>query len=264
MKRFVDKVVAITGGSRGIGAALARRFAEEGAAISICARDENALKKVGAEIEQSGAKAMWMRCDVTKPEDIQAYKDTTLSMFSHLDILINNAGAIVFAPVLETTDEIWDFMMEANLNSARRVTQAFLPSMIARSSGKMIFICSNTAKRAYVNDSAYAASKAGMLQFARTLANEVGRKGIDVFTLCPGLVAETDLGEAVVVDHTNDPNRPFMGNRDEFWKWANGQSPKGIWPSVDQIVDVVTFMASDESSVLHGTAISADHGYTDW
>jgi NAD(P)-dependent dehydrogenase (short-subunit alcohol dehydrogenase family) len=264
MMRFKDKVVAITGGSRGFGAALARRFAEEGAAISICARDENALEKISNEIKQIGAKVLWKKCDVTNPHEIHAYVDATLNKFEHVDILINNAGAIVFAPVLETTDEIWDFMMEANLNSARRVTQAFLPYMLARSSGKIIFISSNSAKRAYVNDSAYAASKAGVLQFARTLANEVGRKGIDVFTLCPGLVAETDLGEAVVIDHMNDPNRPFKGNRDEFWKWANGQSPKGAWPSVKQIVDVVTFMASDSGSVLHGTAISADHGYTDW
>lgn len=264
MMRFKDKVVAITGGSRGFGAALAKRFAEEGASISICARDEDALKRVSDEIKQTGAAVLWLKCDVTKSQDISAYRDATLSKFEHVDILVNNAGAIVFAPILETTDEIWNFMMEANLNSARRITQAFLPSMIARSSGKIIFISSNSAKRAYVNDSAYAASKAGMLQFARTLANEIGRKGIDVFTLCPGLVAETDLGEAVVVDHTNDPNRTFMGDRDAFWKWANSQSPKGVWPSVKQIVDVVTFMASDTGSVLHGTAISADHGYTDW
>jgi NAD(P)-dependent dehydrogenase (short-subunit alcohol dehydrogenase family) len=264
MIRFKDKVVAITGGSRGFGEAIARRFAEEGAVISICARDEDALKKVSDEIEQRGGKVLWTKCDLTKPREIQSFVEATLTEFDHVDILINNAGAIVFAPVLETTDEIWDFMMEANLNSVRRVTQAFLPSMLARSCGKIIFISSNSAKRAYVNDSAYAASKAGVLQFARTLANEVGLKGIDVFTLCPGLVAETELGEAVVVDHMNDPNRPFKGDRDEFWKWANSQSPKGVWPSVKQIVDVVAFMASDSGSVLHGTAISADHGYTDW
>jgi NAD(P)-dependent dehydrogenase (short-subunit alcohol dehydrogenase family) len=262
--RFTDKVVAITGGSRGFGDAFARRFAEEGAALSICARDVQSLKNVAREIEEKSGEVLWIECDVTKPDEIDEFVNATYDRFERVDILINNAGAIVFAPILETTDEIWNFMMDANLNSARWVTQAFLPSMLERGSGKIIFISSNSAKRAYVNDSAYAASKAGMLQFSRTLANEVGKKGIDVFTLCPGLVAETDLGEAVVVDHMNDPNRPFNGDRGKFWEWANSQSPKGVWPTVQQIVDMVVFMASDEATVLHGTAISADHGYTDW
>jgi NAD(P)-dependent dehydrogenase (short-subunit alcohol dehydrogenase family) len=262
--RFADKVVVISGGSRGFGAAFAQYFAEQGASISICAREEQLLQNVARDVEGKDGKILSTKCDVTKPDEIRAFARETFDQFAHVDILINNAGAIVFAPILDTTDEIWNFMMDVNLNSARWMTQAFLPSMLERGSGKIIFISSNSAKRAYVNDSAYAASKAGMLQFARTLANEIGKKGIDVFTLCPGLVAETDLGEAVVVDHMNDPNRPFGGNREKFWVWANGQSPKGVWPSVKQIVDVVAFMASDEGTVLHGTAISADHGYTDW
>jgi NAD(P)-dependent dehydrogenase (short-subunit alcohol dehydrogenase family) len=262
--RFKDKVVAITGASRGFGSAFARQFAAEGAAVSISARDEELLMQVAAEIEERGGKALWVKCDVTDKNDISAFADATLNHFGHVDILINNAGAIVFAPVMETTDEIWNFMMETNLNSARRVTQAFLPSMLERGSGRIVFISSNSAKRAYVNDSAYAASKAGMLQFARTLANEVGKKGIDVFCICPGLVAETDLGEAVVVDHMTDPDRPFGGNRERFWEWANSVSPKGAWPTVKQMVDITTFLASDEATVLHGTAISLDHGYTDW
>ena len=118
--RFKDKVVAITGGSRGFGAALSKRFAEEGAVISICARDKEALKRVSEEIEQSGGNIIWTKCDITKPDDIHAFVEATLTQLGHVDILINNAGAIVFAPVLETTDEIWDFMMEANLNSVRQ------------------------------------------------------------------------------------------------------------------------------------------------
>lgn len=262
--RFTAKVVAITGASRGFGAAFARQFAAEGAVLSLCARDGKALQELASGIAQTGGQALTVECDVTKKEDIVGYARQTFERLGHVDILINNAGAIVFAPVMQTTDEIWDFMMETNLNSARRVTQAFLPSMLERGSGKIIFISSNSAKRAYVNDSAYAASKAGMLQFARTLANEVGKKGIDVFAICPGLVADTDLGDAVVVDHMNDPARPFGGDRKKFWEWANSVSPKGVWPTVKQMVDITTYLASDEATALHGTAISLDHGYTDW
>jgi NAD(P)-dependent dehydrogenase (short-subunit alcohol dehydrogenase family) len=155
-------------------------------------------------------------------------------------------------------------MMEANLNSARRVTQAILPSMLERGSGKVIFMSSNTAKRAFINDVAYACAKAGLLQMAKTLAQEVGTKGIDVFCVCPGLIAETDLGESVVIDHANDPNRPFKGDIDAFWEWANTLSSKGHHPTLKQIVDLVTYLASDEATVLHGTLLSADHGMTDW
>lgn len=262
--RFENKVVAITGGSRGLGAAFARRFAEEGADVSLCARNEEQCRAVASEIEAMGHKALWVVADITQKEDVARYAKETLDTFGHVDILINNAGALAFADFLNTTDEIWDFMIETNLNSARRVTQAFLPSMIERGSGKVIFISSNTAKRAFINDMAYACAKAGLLQMAKTLAQEVGTKGIDVFCLCPGLVAETELGNAVVVDHANDPNRPFGGDVKAFWEWANTLSSKGHHPTIKQIVDVVTFMASDEATVLHGALISADHGFTDW
>ena len=261
---FKGKVVAITGGSRGLGAGFARRFAEEGADISICALQEDRLKKTAAEIAQKGRKALWAVCDVTKKDDIANFARRTLEEFGHVDILINNAGALAFADFLHTTDEIWDYMIDVNLNSARRVTQAFLPSMLDRGSGKVIFMSSNTAKRAFINDMAYACAKGGLLRMAKVLANEVGTKGIDVFCICPGLVAETDLGDMVVVDHANDPNRPFKGDKDAFWKWANTLSSKGHHPTMKQIVDLVTFMASDEATVLHGALISGDHGMTDW
>jgi NAD(P)-dependent dehydrogenase (short-subunit alcohol dehydrogenase family) len=262
--RFKDKVVAITGGSRGLGAALAYRFADEGADISICARNVELMKEVTSEIEGKGRQALFVKADVTDREDVNKYAGETLEKFGHVDILVNNAGALAFADFMSTTDEIWDFMMEANLNSARRVTQAILPSMLDRGSGKVIFISSNTAKRAFINDGAYACAKAGMLQMAKTLAQEVGTRGIDVFCFCPGLIAETDLGDAVVVDHANDPDRPFGGDVDAFWEWANTLSSKGQHPTLKQIVDVTTFLASDEGTVLHGTLLSGDHGMTDW
>jgi NAD(P)-dependent dehydrogenase (short-subunit alcohol dehydrogenase family) len=262
--RFKDKVVAITGGSRGLGEGLAKRFAEEGADISICARNEELCQKVVREIEGKGRQALWVKADITDKSDVQNYVDRTLDKFGHVDILVNNAGALAFADFMSTTDEIWDFMMEANLNSARRVTQAILPSMLERGSGKVIFMSSNTAKRAFINDVAYACAKAGLLQMAKTLAQEVGTKGIDVFCVCPGLIAETDLGESVVIDHANDPNRPFKGDIDAFWEWANTLSSKGHHPTLKQIVDLVTYLASDEATVLHGTLLSADHGMTDW
>ena len=262
--RFQGKVVAITGGSRGLGAELARRFAEEGADISICARNEELLKQVAVDVESKGQKALWVKADVTKKAEVNDFTHKTLDRFGKVDILINNAGALAFASFMNTTDEIWNQMMDANLNSARLVTQAVLPSMLSQGSGKVIFISSNTAKRAFINDMAYACAKAGLLQMAKTLAQELGTKGIDVFCLCPGLISETDLGEAVVLDHANDPNRPFHGDTVAFWEWANTLSSKGHHPTLKQVVDVITYLSSDEATVLHGALLSADHGMTDW
>ncbi len=262
--RFQDKVVAITGGSRGLGAALAYRYTEEGADVAICARDEGLLKKVAAEVEGKGRKALWVKADVTKRPDVENFAKKTVDKYGKVDILVNNAGALAFASFMNTTDEIWDYMIEANLNSARLVTQAVLPSMLSQGSGKVIFISSNTAKRAFINDMAYACAKAGLLQMAKTLAQEVGTKGIDVFCLCPGLISETDLGNSVVVDHATDPNRPFHGDVAAFWEWANTLSSKGHHPTMKQVVDVITYLSSDEATVLHGALLSADHGMTDW
>lgn len=262
--RFENKVVVITGGSRGLGAALARSYSEEGASVSLCATDKERLDEVVAEIRKGGRDALAVHCDVTDKDDIARFKQETLNHFGKIDILINNAGALEFASFIDTTDAIWDKMMEVNLNSARRVTQAFLPGMLERGTGKILFISSNTAKRAFINDMAYAVAKTGLLAMATTLAQEVGTLGIDVYAVCPGLIAETDLGQAVVIDHANDPGRPFDGDVDAFWEWANTLSAKGHHPTLEQIVNVITFLTSDAGTVLHGTTISADHGMTGW
>ena len=184
-------------------------------------------------------------------------------------MLVNNAGALVLAPFLEETDEMWYQMLEANLTSARRVTKAFLPAMLEQGAGRIIFVSSNAAKKGFPHDAGYSVAKAGLMALAKVLAVEYGTKGIDVHTVCPGLVAETDLGEFVVVDHIQN----FEGSREKFWEWANPLSPKGFHPTLDEIVDLVAYLASGSpgSAVLHGTildgrprddALLGQHGMT--
>jgi NAD(P)-dependent dehydrogenase (short-subunit alcohol dehydrogenase family) len=255
-----DQVVVITGASRGLGAGFAKRLAADGANVVLAARNEELLRQVANEIEADGGTALPVRCDVTVQKDIDELVRATLDRFGRVDVLVNNAGALVLAPFLEETDEMWYEMLEANLTSARRATKAFLPTMLEQGAGRIIFVSSNAAKKGFPHDAAYSVAKAGLMALAKVLAVEYGTKGIDVHAVCPGLVAETDLGEFVVVDHIQN----FEGSREKFWEWANPLSPKGFHPTLDEIVDLVAFLASGSpgSAVLHGTVLTADHGMT--
>ncbi len=254
------KVAAITGASRGMGAAFARRFVREGAMVSLASRDMTLLEKLTGELEEGGGRALAVQCDVTKIDAVDRFSAATLEAFGRVDILVNNAGALAFGSFMDESDEQWDEMIDVNLNSARLVTRAFLPSMLDHGGGKVIFMSSNAAKKGFPNDAGYSVAKAGLMALTKVLAVEYGTKGIETFCVHPGLVADTDMGESVVVDHIQRPE--FGGDREKFWEWANPLSPTGFHPSTQEIVDLVTFLASPGSTVLTGTCITADHGFT--
>lgn len=253
-----DKVAVITGASKGLGEGLAHRFAEEGASVVLVARDRDRLAKVADAISGAGGTALAVRCDVTSPADVHELADTVLSRFGRADVLVNNAGALSFGSFLDETDEQWQDMLDVNLNSARLVTRAFLPSMLDAGEGKVVFVSSNAAKKGFPNDAGYSVAKAGLMALTKVLAVEYGTRGIDVHAILPGLIAETELGEAVVEDHVER----FAGTREAFYEWANPLSPKGFHPTVRSIVDVVTFLCTPAAQVLHGQCLTADYGMT--
>src|SRR5262245_23355287 len=254
------KVAAITGGSRGMGAAFARRFAAEGAAVSLIARDGERAQAVVDEIRDAGGEATSIAGDVVDPDAVSRYAAVTLDRFGRVDILVNNAGQLAFGSFLDETDEQWDQMLDVNLNSARLVTRAFLPSMLEQGGGKVIFMSSNAAKKGFPNDAGYSVANAGLMALTKVLAVEYGTRGIETVCVHPGLVAETDMGQSVVADHVQRPE--FGGDQDKFWAWANPLSPTGFHPRVQEIEDLVTFLASPASTVLTGTCLTADHGFT--
>lgn len=255
---LLDKVVVVTGASKGLGEGIARRCAADGATVCLAARNQARLTQVAQEISATGATTLAVTCDVTSREEVQALADNVLARFGRADVLINNAGALAFGSFLEESDEQWQEMLDVNLNSARLVTRAFLPSMLEVESGKVIFLSSNAAKKGFPNDAGYSAAKAGLMALTRVLGVEYGNRGIDVHAVLPGLIAETDLGDAVVEDHV----RRFAGTREAFYEWANPLSPKGYHPSVASIVDLIAFLATPAASVLHGQCLTADYGLT--
>jgi NAD(P)-dependent dehydrogenase (short-subunit alcohol dehydrogenase family) len=254
------KVAAITGASRGMGAAFARRLAAEGAAVSLVARDRSRLDEVVADIEASGAQAIATAGDVTDQAVVQRFATATIERFGRVDIVLNNAGELALGSFLDESDDQWQRMLDVNLNSARLVTRAFLPTMLEGGGGKVIFMSSNAAKKGFANDAGYSVAKAGLMALTRVLAVEYGTRGIETFSVHPGQVAETDMGESVVVDHITRPE--FGGDRDKFWAWANPLSPTGFHPTLKEIEDLVAFLAGPGSTVLTGSCLTADHGFT--
>ena len=254
------KVAAITGASRGMGAAFARRFAREGASVSLIARDAERLRSVAEEIERAGGEALAVAGDVTDAADVARFAAATLERFGRVDVLVNNAGQLAFGSFLEESDEQWQAMLDVNLGSARLVTKAFLPSMLEQGGGKVIFMSSNAAKKGFPNDAGYSVAKAGLMALTKVLAVEYGTQGLETFCVHPGLVAETDMGESVVQDHVQRPE--FEGDLEKFWAWANPLSPTGFHPRLKEIEDLVTFLATPGSLVLTGTCLTADHGFT--
>jgi NAD(P)-dependent dehydrogenase (short-subunit alcohol dehydrogenase family) len=231
-----------------------------GAAIRLIAGDAERLGAVAGEIEATGGQALSVPGDVTDVGVVERFARATLERFGSVDIVVNNAGQLAFGSFLDESDEQWQQMLDVNLSSARLVTKAFLPSMLEHGGGKVIFMSSNAAKRGFANDAGYSVAKAGLMALTKVLAVEYGTRGIETFCVHPGLVAETDMGESVVVDHIQRPE--FAGDREKFWAWANPLSPTGFHPRLKEIEDLVTFLASPGSEVLTGTCLTADHGFT--
>jgi NAD(P)-dependent dehydrogenase (short-subunit alcohol dehydrogenase family) len=174
-----DQVALITGGGRGIGEAIARRFASEGARVFITSRTLQDLKRVATDIG-----AEFGLCDVTVPQEV----DALVRKVGPVDILVNNAGMVESAPFVNTDLDLWRRIMDTNVTSAFLFCKAVVPGMIARNSGRIVNIASIAAKRGQAYITAYAASKHALLGLTSSLAMELQRTAIRVNAICPGYV----------------------------------------------------------------------------
>jgi 3-oxoacyl-[acyl-carrier protein] reductase len=175
------KVVVITGGGRGVGRSLALAFAREGARIGLVARTVSQLSAVCDEVKALGAEAISVPTDLTEPDQIRRMAKSILDRFGTVDVLINNAGSgNVLAPIQDTTLEYLNEMLNLNARGTFLVTQAFLPTMLAKKSGAIFLINSVVAKKGVSGASAYCASKAAMAALGESLQAEVSSQGIRV------------------------------------------------------------------------------------
>jgi 3-oxoacyl-[acyl-carrier protein] reductase len=188
-KPLDGKVAVITGASRGIGLAIARKLGEMGATLSICARDPQKLESAKNELLTMAPQVFAAPVDVTRPEQISTFIQYTQKNLGPIAILVNNAGVGWFGPAHEATEQIWDSILDTNLKSVFLVSKAVAPGMIEQKTGHIINISSLAGKNAFKNGAIYCASKWGLLGLTESMAEDLRPYGIRVAAICPGSVA---------------------------------------------------------------------------
>jgi 3-oxoacyl-[acyl-carrier protein] reductase len=188
-KPLAGGVALVTGGSRGIGRAIAYRLALLGAAVSICGRDRAALEESATGLANTGVPVHSQIADVTKPADVGRLVARTETTLGSITILVNNAGIGLFGPAHEKTEADWDRVLDTNLKSVFLVSRAVAPSMIRRASGEIINISSLAGKNTFAGGGIYCASKWGVVGLSGCMAEDLREHGIRVSVICPGSVA---------------------------------------------------------------------------
>jgi meso-butanediol dehydrogenase / (S,S)-butanediol dehydrogenase / diacetyl reductase len=254
---LTDKVAIITGGGRGIGRAMALRFADEGAAVVLAARTVSEIEAVAGEVHEAGGRALAVPTDVADETHCHRVVREAESQFGKVDILVNNAGEYgPVKPIEEITPEEWDRVIAVHLRGAFLLTRLVLPKMYARGSGVILNISSLSAKSAFGWGSPYASAKAGMLGMTRVVAAEAARKGVRVNAICPGPVTETkmskDLGETLA-------GRLGVSKEDQLKGFLN-TILQGRGQTANEIAAAALFLCSDEASAITGQSLNVDGG----
>ena len=245
----------ITGGSKGIGLAVARAFAAEGACIALAARNEVTLAQAVAEIEGMGAPAKAVICDVTDRERVQELPARIADALGRIDILVNNAGAAESHKFLDHPDHLWDWMLAVNLTSVYQVTKAVVPGMVEHRWGRIINIASVASKVGFNYMTAYAASKHGVLGLTRSLAVELNPYHITVNAVCPGYV-DTPMTDAAVANIVARTGRSESESR----QYLEGVNPQSRLIAPEEVAAVVVMLADENARGITGQAINVDGG----
>jgi 3-oxoacyl-[acyl-carrier protein] reductase len=184
--RLKDKKALVTGASKGIGRAVALSLARQGVDVALTARNQQALEALAGEIRERGVGSVVAPGDATQAADVQRIHTAVMDAFGHIDILVNNVGIAKYAPFEQISLEDYDWMMNTNMRSTFLFTKAFLPDMVARCSGNIVFVASVSSLYGYPGETVYCASKHAQLGFAKALEREVNEKGIKISVIAPG------------------------------------------------------------------------------
>jgi len=243
----------VTGGARGIGAAIVRVLAAEGAAVTLLGRQRDALQRVASELP--GGPHGVVVADVSDAAQVQAAFDEARAARGPIAILVNNAGQAESAPFMKTSAELWQRMLAVNLTGSFVCAQAALPDMLKARSGRIVNIASTAGQKGYAYVSAYVAAKHGVIGLTRSLALELATKGVTVNAVCPGYT-ETDILRDSIANVVAKTGRSEAQARAEF---AAGNPQRRI-VQPGEVADAVRWLCGDAAAAITGQSISVSSG----
>jgi NAD(P)-dependent dehydrogenase (short-subunit alcohol dehydrogenase family) len=244
--RLQGKCALVTGGARGIGLAVAKALAREGASVAIADLNGESAKSAAAQIKEQGGRAVPITADVANPASISAMVASALQEFGRLDILINNAGVGGNTPFLETTLEEWQRIIAINLTGAFLVAQAVAREMVKTGGGKIVNIASLSGQRGGHGRAAYGSAKAGLELLTKVMAVELAEHNINVNNIAPGAI-ETEMAK-----YAHD-----AATRSAYYYLI----PMNRYGTPEEIADATVFLCSDESRYVQGHTLNVDGGF---
>jgi 3-hydroxybutyrate dehydrogenase len=255
MSGLVGRRALVTGGGRGIGRAVALDLARAGVEVAVSARTRSDIEVVAAEASGLGARAVAVVADVARAEDVRALFREARASLGPLDILINGAGIAASAPLVRTTDDLWQKILATNLSGAFYCMREAMPEMAERGWGRVVNLASIAGKTGYPYLSAYAASKHGLLGLTKCAALEMAARGVTVNAVCPGYVDTPMTGASVarIVEKTGRP-------ADEVRRTLAETSPQNRLFTAEEVSALVLFLCGELARGITGQALSLDGG----
>ncbi|MCC5833172.1 MAG: glucose 1-dehydrogenase [Opitutales bacterium] len=249
-----NKVIIITGASKGLGVAMAEVCAQQGARVVMAARSKGLLEELESKIKKAGGEALSVICDVSKPADLKHLVESAVDAFGRIDGLINNAGVNYVKSALEVTEEEWDRVMAVDLKGSFFLTQLCARQMLKQKDpgGSIVQIASVHTHASLEGAAPYDAAKCGMVGFSKAVAVELADKGVRVNVLSPGL-CRTEIWKDIVAAAPSES---------ECWDYWNANIPAKKLIEPEEIANACLFLLSDLSSSITGANLMADHGMT--
>lgn len=252
MRGLKDKPVIVTGGGGGIGGATCRRFGEAGARVAVFDINLDAAERVAAGITTAGGTAQAFACDITDHAAVLAAVAAAEQALGPTGVLVNNAGWDVFRLFKDSTPQEWQKLIAINLVGPLNLHHAVLPGMLARRTGRIVNIASDAARVGSSGEAVYAACKAGLVGFSKTLAREHARHGITVNVVCPGAT-----NTALFADY-----KKGAGNPDKLEEAFRRAIPMGRIGEPEDLPGAILFFASDDAGFITGQVLSVSGGLT--
>jgi NAD(P)-dependent dehydrogenase (short-subunit alcohol dehydrogenase family) len=255
MTDLQDKIVLVTGGSGGLGEALAEAFATKESRVVITARDAAKLNAAAEKMARKGAQVLALPCDISRRDQVRSLGKEITERWGAVQILINNAGIARAVSFSDMPDDLWDDTLETNLTGAYNCCKVFLPAMLQAKWGRIINIGSTTAKVGFSHVTAYAASKHGLLGLTRSLALETARLGVTVNAICPGYVDDerTRQNAKIMAEKTGKSVSDIL-------KLFAASAPQNRLIAPDEVASLALLMASEKLCAMTGQAVNIDGG----